>query len=242
MMAMVPLAVWAVLGTRVVEDLGFPLAFLFFAVPFGEFLMPPLMDWTADFTVGRDLRRAAFPCIAKATFFTIPSGRWSVVEACSGVRYLIASFMVGSLFAYLSYRSPVRRAAFIAASLVVPIVANWMRAYMIVMLGHLSGNRLAVGADHLIYGWVFFGVVMVLLFWIGARWREDEVPLPVPADMRAAAGTAPCAALWVAAAAIAADCRMAAARGVGSSEAPPRVPCLQEAVGGSGWTAMPSMR
>ncbi len=46
--------------------------------------------------------------------------------------------MVGCLFAYLSYRSPVRRVAFVAASLVVPIVANWLRAYMIVMLGHLT--------------------------------------------------------------------------------------------------------
>ncbi len=44
---------------------------------------------------------------------------------------------------------------------------------MIVMIGHLSDNRLAVGVDHLIYGWVFFGVVMLLLFWIGSFWQED---------------------------------------------------------------------
>jgi len=49
---------------------------------------------------------------------------------------------------------------------------------MIVMLGHLSGNRLAVGADHLLYGWIFFGIVMALLFFIGARWREDLRPGP----------------------------------------------------------------
>ena len=40
-------------------------------------------------------------------------------------------------------------------SIVVPIVANGGRAYMIVMIGHLSGMKLAVGADHLVYGWVF---------------------------------------------------------------------------------------
>jgi EpsI family protein len=100
------------------------------------------------------------------------------VEACSGLRYLIASFMVGCLFAYLSYRTARRRAVFVACAIVVPIVANWIRAYMIVMLGHLSGNRIAVGADHLVYGWLFFGIVMALLFFIGARWREDLVPTP----------------------------------------------------------------
>jgi EpsI family protein len=63
---------------------------------------------------------------------------------------------------------------FILVSIAVPIVANWLRAYMIVMLGHLSSNRLATGIDHVIYGWIFFGVVMAVLFAIGARWREDE--------------------------------------------------------------------
>jgi EpsI family protein len=105
--------------------------------------------------------------------FVIPSGRWSVVEACSGVRYLIASAVVGSLYAYLSYRSLRRRVAFVAFALALPIVANWVRAYLIVMLGHLSDNSMAVGVDHLIYGWLFFGLVMLLMFWIGARWRED---------------------------------------------------------------------
>jgi EpsI family protein len=44
---------------------------------------------------------------------------------------------------------------------------------MIVMLGHLSDNKIAAGVDHLIYGWVFFGLVMLLMFWVGAKWREE---------------------------------------------------------------------
>jgi EpsI family protein len=90
---------------------------------------------------------------------------------------------VGCVFAYLYYRSIWRRLLFIAASIAVPIVANWVRAYIIVMLGHLSGNRIAAGVDHLIYGWVFFGFVMMLLFWVGSRWREDDEP--AAADPRA---------------------------------------------------------
>ena len=108
--------------------------------------------------------------------FIIPSGSWSVVEACSGIRYLIASITVGCIFAYLSYRS-LRQApgcSFWWPSL-VPLVANWVRAYLIVMLGHLSGNELATGVDHLIYGWVFFGVVIMAMLLIGARWADPEM-------------------------------------------------------------------
>jgi EpsI family protein len=33
--------------------------------------------------------------------------------------------------------------------------------------------ELATGVDHLIYGWLFFGLVMFVMFWIGSYWRED---------------------------------------------------------------------
>ena len=169
--ALLVLAVPALLGLRIARAALFPLAFLFFAVPLGEFLLPQLMEWTADFTVAA-LRLSGIPVFREGLQFVIPSGNWSVVEACSGVRYLIASFMVGTLYAYLTYRSRNRRLIFMAISIVVPVLANWVRAYMIVMLGHLSENRIAAGADHLIYGWVFFAVVIGLLYTIGARWAE----------------------------------------------------------------------
>ena len=169
------LSVPAVLGVPVARSIAFPLAFLFFAVPFGEFALPQMMEWTASFTVFA-LRLTGIPVFREGLQFVIPSGNWSVVEACSGVRYLIASFVVGTLFSYLTYQSLTRRLIFVGVSLLVPLLANWLRAYMIVMLGHFSGNKLAVGVDHLIYGWVFFGVVIMLMFWIGSRWREDDHP------------------------------------------------------------------
>lgn len=173
MVAMLVAAVPAVLGLSIASTIAFPLAFMFFAVPIGEFIMPQLMDWTAEFTI-LALRWSGIPVYREGLSFVIPSGSWSVVEACSGVRYLIASLTVGTLYAYLNYQSLRRRLLFVLVSILVPIVANWMRAYMIVMLGHLSGNTIAVGVDHLIYGWVFFGVVILLMFMIGARWSEPE--------------------------------------------------------------------
>lgn len=177
LVAMIPVAVWTLLGAPVARAIAFPLGFLFFAVPAGEFLIPHMMNFTADFVVAA-LRLTGIPVYREGTFFTIPSGQWSVVEGCSGLRYLIASFTLGSLYAYLTYRSTKRRLIFAALSLIVPVFANGMRAYLIVMIAHLSDMKLALGVDHLIYGWVFFGIVMMLLFWIGAIWREDQEDRP----------------------------------------------------------------
>ena len=172
--SMLVLLVPTVFGGKVARALIFPLAFMFFSVPFGEFAMPQLMMWTADFTV-LALRLTGIPVYREGLQFVIPTGNWSVVEACSGVRYLIASVTVGTLFAYLNYQSTRRRVLFIIVSFLVPVLANWLRAYIIVLLGHFSGNTIATGVDHLIYGWVFFGVVIMLMFMIGARWAEPEL-------------------------------------------------------------------
>ena len=189
--AMLFAAVWTLLGEAFVRAAFFPLMFLFFAVPVGEFLIYPLMNVTADFTVAM-LQATGIPVYREGTFFSIPSGDWSVVEGCSGLRYLIASVTLGVLYAYLTYRSWKRRLLFSIAAIIVPIFANSGRAYMIVMIAHLSDMKLALGIDHYIYGWVFFGIVMLLLFWIGSFWREDDRPQPpgAAAHARRASGMA----------------------------------------------------
>ncbi len=240
---LVILAVAGVLGTQAARMIAFPLAFLYFSVPIGEFLLPTLMQWTADFTIAA-LRASGVPVYREGQQFVIPTGHWSVVEACSGVRYLSASLLVGTLYAYLNYRSLRRRLLFVGVAIIVPVIANWLRAYMIVMLGHLSGNRLAVGVDHLIYGWVFFGVVIALVFWVGSRWREDDVVRPsVDALIAAPANATNSARFWLAAAALmlAAGIWPLAERAIAHADAAPPARLVapvapsgwREAVGGS---------
>jgi exosortase A len=234
LVAVVPI----ILGTTIARRIAFPLGFLYFAVPFGEFMLPQLMQWTADFTVAA-LQLSGVPVYREGLQFVIPSGHWSIVEACSGIRYLIASVMVGTLYAHLSYRTWTRRLAFVGVAILVPIVANWLRAYMIVMIGHLSNNRLAVGVDHLLYGWIFFGIVMVLMFAVGSRWRESPsatMPRDIP---RIEAGARPSdLRYWIAGVLImgitaffaAADWRME--RGIGTDGLK-----LDESIEARGWTA-----
>ena len=166
---------WAILGRQFARQTAFPLAFLFFAVPMGDGLVPFLIDYTASFTV-RLVELTGIPVYQEGRYFYLPSGNWSVIAACSGVRYLIASVTLGCVYAYISYNSLFKRLFFILLSIILPILANGLRAYMIVMIGHLSNMELAVGVDHLLYGWVFFGLVMFGLFYLGSFWRDDQVP------------------------------------------------------------------
>ena len=185
-MSALPVAVWAVLGGAVAAQMIFPLAFLLLAVPVGEVRIPPLIDFTAAFVV-LGLKLSGVAVLREGNQLTLSNSTRSVVEACSGLRYLIACATVGLLFAYLSYRSWWRRLLCVGAALVVPITANGLRAYLIVMLGYASDMKLAAGIDHLIYGWVFFGVIMFFFLSVASRFSDvasqnrESRPVKTPA-------------------------------------------------------------
>jgi exosortase A len=173
--AAIPLMVWALLGPKISRRLLFPLAYLLLAVPIGEALIPYLIDYTAAFAVAA-LRISGVPVLQEGNLLTLPNSQWSVVETCAGLRYLTACVTIGLVFAYLTYRSWMRRAAFISLSILAPIVANWIRAYLIIFIGYTSDMRIAVGIDHLIYGWIFYAVVMCLLLWVGSLFSDGPAP------------------------------------------------------------------
>ncbi len=162
----------AALGLRLWWALSAAFLYLVFLVPFGAFITPVLQHFTTAFILG-GLRVLDVPFEANAFTITIPEGQFYVAEACAGLRFLIAAVAFGVLYAVTMFRSPWRRAAFIAVSCVVPVVANGFRGLGIVMLGHWLGSAEAGVADHIIYGWVFFSFVIVMLALAGLPFRQD---------------------------------------------------------------------
>lgn len=177
LIALVELLVLAVLGRALWRAMAAPLLYLVFLVPFGAFLTPWLQDVTAAFTV-RGLDLIGIANYSDGYIIEIPEGTFVIAEACAGLRFLIAAIAFGVLYALTMYRSPWRRVGFIAASVVVPVIANGFRALGIVFLGHLLGSAEAAATDHVLYGWIFFSLVILLLILIGLPFREDGAPRP----------------------------------------------------------------
>ena len=122
-LSFVELLFLVMLGRRLFLALSGPLLYLYFAVPFGAFVTPVLQSFTAWF-IDAGLTVLGIPHFITDMVIEVTSGTFFVAEACAGLRFLIASVAFGVFFALLNYRSPGRRAAFIAVSIVVPIVAN----------------------------------------------------------------------------------------------------------------------
>jgi exosortase A len=173
--AMFQIIALGVLGWAAYRAMLMPFLYLFFLVPTGYFLVPYLQEWTAAFAVA-GLHLVGIPVYSDGMLIEVPSGNFVVAEACAGLRFLIASAAFGVLFSTLIYRSRIRWIAFVALSIVVPIIANGFRAFGIIVLSEVTGNATAVEADHIIYGWVFFSAVTLLLIVIGLKFSDEFAP------------------------------------------------------------------
>ena len=180
--------VLAVLGWPFCRAMAAPLAYLVFLVPFGAFLVPSLQRITAWMIVA-GLQLLDIPHYADELTIELAAGTFLVAEACAGLRFMVASLAFGALYALVMFRAPWRRAVVMLLALVVPVLANGLRALGIVLLGHHLGSAEAAAADHLIYGWIFFSVVIALLVLAGLPFRQDGQAEP-PMLPRAAGTTA----------------------------------------------------
>ena len=165
---------WMLIGDKLAWRYKFPLAYLLFAVPMGESLIPWLQDVTAWFTV-YFLNINGIPVYVDGLYIQIPTGMFEVAVACSGIRYLIASAAVGALYAYLTYQKAHKQIIFFIFALTLPILANGIRAYGIVAIAYYSDMEYATGADHLVYGWLFFGLIIMLMFWLGGFFADKPI-------------------------------------------------------------------
>ena len=172
---LLPALIWLLIGTQAAKTILFPLVFMLFSIPVGEQLIPYLQEIAADGSVAL-LRLTGVPLFRSGLYIEIPQGRFLVAEACSGVSFFIASFVIGSLYAYLNLVSVKRRALFVIISLIFPVLANIVRVYGIILIAYWTDMEHAAGADHLIYGWFFFAFVIVCLLGIGELMRQQSAP------------------------------------------------------------------
>lgn len=161
------------LGPRVGVGLAFPLAYMVLLVPFGDELVPALQMITAEITIGLT-RFSGIPAGIDGVFIHTPAGLFEVAEACSGVKFLIAMVAFGVLVANVCFVSWRRRAVFFAFCVIAPVLANGVRAWGTIFAAQYVGADKATGIDHVVYGWVFFGVVIAAV--LAASWRFFDRP------------------------------------------------------------------
>jgi EpsI family protein len=146
-------------------------------VPTGTVLLP-LLQQTATSISSEILSWFGIPVYTEGFFIEVPSGRYHIAPGCAGLNYILAAAALAPLYAYLFYRSFWKRLALVLIALALAIVMNGVRIAGIIALAHWGGPRLNIVDNHLLYGWGFFAVVMLLAGYAGSFFADGEPSAP----------------------------------------------------------------
>jgi exosortase A len=163
----------SMLGLRVGLLLALPLGLASFLVPFGDEIIPPLQFVTAEIAIALT-HASGVPARIEGINIQTPAGLFIVAEACSGVKFLVAMVTLGVLVVFTRFTTWPRRAVFLLLCIVVPILANGVRAWATIYVAQFIGAERASGFDHIVYGWVFFAAVVAVMLAGAWRWFERE--------------------------------------------------------------------
>jgi exosortase A len=237
---MIPALVLAVLGPAVFRTAVFPLLLLVVAVPAGEALVPGLMSITAGIAEGL-LLAFGVPVLRQGLVITVPSGAFEVAAICAGLNYLLAGVVTAIVFSQQAFAGWGKRLAFVGLAAVGFVLANGVRVFLVIYLHFKSGGRI-FSHDHVWFGMVVFGVTLVTLLVLGARF-SDPVEKARQADRQRPQVTPGLGSLMIAAGAIivlAAGPVLAARQGstVVSAVTPwPALPAIEGCDGPQPWAA-----
>lgn len=173
------LLLWALLGHQMTRAIRFPLLFLIFIAPFGESLTPYLQDITAFIGVHL-LRLADIPVYREGLYLHTPVSVFEVAVACSGLNFLISSTVISLLFAYLYFSKFYKQVAFVVFSIALAVVANGIRAFLLMYIGEKSQMQYGFGDDHYYYGWLVFGITVFVSFRIGEKFADAVASVDQP--------------------------------------------------------------
>jgi len=164
-MVIVGLAI-TLLGIRGAKVIAFPLGYLLTAIPLPTFinanLSSQLQLWSSSLGVGC-LQLVGVMAFREGNVIDLGPVQLQVVEACSGIRYLLPLTSLALLCAYLFKDRMWKRVVLVLSAIPISILINGFRIGMIGVLVELYGKGAAEGFYHLFEGWVIFMVSLGLL-------------------------------------------------------------------------------
>ena len=142
---------------------AFPVAFIFVAVPWPTSIETPVIQGLMR-VVARVAAETAMllgtPAQVEGNLIRVSTGLVGVNEACSGIRSLQTSLMIGLLFGELKRLSVLRRVTLVFCAVAIALFANFVRAVFLVHVA-ATENLSAVGRWHDLAGYTIVALVFV---------------------------------------------------------------------------------
>ncbi len=162
----------------------FPFFLFMFSIPLGQhaamitFPLRLLVTWLVEMVChlfGIDVIRAG-------TQLFNPSGtfQYDVAPACSGIRSLVANFLLATVYAFFTFRSTWKRLLIIALAFPFAVLGNLLRLLMVIVAAELGGQKWGDRLhDNFFTSLMPYVPAFIGLFLVG-HWLEKRKENPAP--------------------------------------------------------------
>lgn len=180
----------AMLGWRAALHCLIPVGFLYYAVPFWDYLAMPL-QLLAVVINDALLGLLGIHFRVDGVFIQLLDiGTFEVAHGCSGLRYLVVALTLATLFSALNL-SRVRDWVLLhAVAIGLALLVNWVRIFVIILVGYESRMESALIHQHELFGWILFLFALAPFFYIANRLANNAPPpRPPERDARVTSGS-----------------------------------------------------
>lgn len=157
---------WMHLGWQRLKTLSFPIGFSLFMFPLPNFLntqvsmkLKLVSSWLGVWL----MQIYGLSAYREGNVIDLGFTQLQVVDACSGLRYLIPLILLGVLFAYFFKGSLWKKAVLVISTVPISIITNSLRIALTGILSEIWGTKAAEGFFHDFSGWFIFMISFGLL-------------------------------------------------------------------------------
>lgn len=146
---------------------------LFATSLWGEFNSAALS--LSSFVVGHLVELAGITAHIDGSTISLPYGQIIIADGCSGLRYMVIALALGHMLACLNHYSAKGYWLTMAVALFLGLATNWVRIFVLVLVGYYTQMKSSLVADHETFGWLLFaGVVLPPLYFAPLRKHQNQ--------------------------------------------------------------------
>lgn len=168
----------SIIGFKIAYLLAPSLLYLLLATPIWEVFVP-LFQLMAVTVNEFALQVSGIPTYIKDTTVTIPAGVFEIKGGCSGIRFLLVTLALGLYVSISNFKSLKLSIVLVTASVILPVIFNWARIYILILIGHLSNMESSLMKDHEMFGWYLYAVSLIpwflLVRWLSNKEQEEDI-------------------------------------------------------------------
>jgi exosortase len=154
-----------------------------FTIPVWEELNDLLVN-LSGFVVGKLVQLAHFPAVIEGNSIFIPYGHIVIADGCSGLRYFEIALALAYIVGLLNNYDEKRLAPTLLLAALLGLVANWIRIFILVVIGYESKMQSSLMSNHEYFGWALFGLMC-----LPALYFAPVVTTPTRSDTQASSRT-----------------------------------------------------